>query len=165
MSLSGPAPLEHKNTNKVFRNRSWISTSSNGSNRRKRRQQKNGNSTSTDDDSLQDFDETEWTPQDSAYGAAIPICGWVPKRLRQFIEATLIGITVFALVYLVVTTSINIQESKEASGKPHTYYNGSYVDSNFDDDWYVEFSQYTNDEDDYFNSDTNNAAGGDDGGG
>ena len=167
MSLSSPFKLEPRNNNKVFRNRSWISTSSNGSSRGGRRQRKrNGQSGSTDDDSLDDFDENEWTPQDSSYGAAIPICGWVPKRLRQFIEATLIGFIVFALVYFVVTTSIQIQENKH-SGNHHSYYNGSsYVDANkFDDDWYVEFSQYANDKDDYFTNDDAAAAGDDNGGG
>ena len=145
--ISDAPHLEPKNNNKVFRNRSWISTSS----------RESGGRNDTEDDSLADFDEAEWTPQDSAYGAAIPVCGWVPKRLRQGIEATLIGITVFALVYLVVTTSISISESK-ADGT-HLSYNdtGSGVKAydsglEFDDDWYVEYSQYTNDEDDYFGS-------------
>ena len=173
--------LEPRNNNRVFRNRSWISTSSNGSTGPKggvrSKQQKNGTRNgeilvgTSDEDSLADFDEAEWTPQDSSYGAAIPICGWVPKRIRQIIEATLIALTVFALVYMVVTTSMQIQENKQ-NGNHHSYYNGSSaynVDANkFDDDWYVEFSQYTNDEDDYFQSDNSNnngAAGGNNGGG
>ena len=167
MSLLSPFQLVPKNNNKVFRNRSWISTSSNGSSRGGRRKRnRNGRSGSSEEDSLEDFDENEWTPQDSAYGAAIPICGWVPKRLRQFIEATLIAFTVFALVYLVVTTSIQIQENKQ-NGDHNSYYNGSsYVNANkFDDDYYVEFSQYANDEDDYFTNDDAAAAGDDNGGG
>jgi hypothetical protein len=167
--LSDSQPhLMPKNNNKVFRNRSWISTSSRESEGRK-----------TDDDSLADFDETEWTPQDSAYGAAIPVCGWVPKRLRQGIEATVIAITVFALVYLVVTTSISISESK-SGGTHHLSRNDTYLNSGvknydnklkFDDDyyiensqyqsdWYVENSQYHDDEDDYFSSSNNNNGGG-----
>lgn len=181
-SMMSSFGLETRNNNKVFRNRSWISTSSNGStdpksgsrSQKQRQQHRNQNGEihfGGSDDSLADFDEAEWTPQDSAYGAAIPICGWVPKRLRQFIEATLIAFTVFALVYMVVTTSMQIQENKQ-NGNHHSYYNGSSsynVDANkFDDDWYVEFSQYTNDEDDYFdsgNGNNNAAAGGDDRGG
>lgn len=154
--LSNAPDLVPKNNNKVFRNRSWISTSSRESEGRK-----------TDDDSLADFDETEWTPQDSAYGAAIPVCGWVPKRLRQGIEATVIAITVFALVYLVVTTSINISESKTGGTYHHVSYNDTSSNSAikgydgrlaFDDDYYVENSQYQNDEDDYF-SNNNNGGG------
>ena len=90
--------LEHKNTNKVFRNRSWISTSSRESSIRQN---------DIEEDSLADFNDAEWTPQDSAYGAAIPVCGWVPKRLRQGIEATIISFAVFVLGYLIVKTSIN----------------------------------------------------------
>jgi len=157
----GAVHLEPKNNHKVSWNRSWGSTSSNDSRRggeyRRRGNYKHDVSRTSDNDSisdsLADFDEAEWTPQDSAYGAAIPICGWVPKRLRQFIEATLIALTVAGLVYLVVTTSISIQESK-ANGH-HTNYNKSYVDhsNQFDDDWYVEFSQNNNnDADDYFSS-------------
>lgn len=155
--------LVPKNNNKVFRNRSWISTSSRESEARDGKRSK-------DEDSLADFDDAEWTPQDSAYGAAIPVCGWVPKRLRQGIEATLIAITVFALVYLVVTTSIQISEHK--ADRSRANYNDTYFNSNkdynnglaTDDDWYVENSIYQNDEDDYFNSNGNkNDNGGDQG--
>ncbi|CAB9520872.1 expressed unknown protein [Seminavis robusta] len=145
---------EPKNHNKVFRNRSWISTSSRESNSRGR----------PDEDSLADFDEGEWTPQDSSYGAAIPVCGWVPKRLRQFIEATLISFAVFVLVYIVVTTSISISEAKDAGREVYNdTSSGSKVYDNgleFDDDWYVEYSQYPNEDDDYFYDGDNNGNGG-----
>jgi hypothetical protein len=142
--LQSAAPLEPKNTNKVFRNRSWISTSS---------RESNGRHNEMDEDSLADFDEAEWTPQDSAYGAAIPVCGWVPKRLRQGIEATIISFAVFVLVYLIVKTSINISESKEirASYNNTASSNGKGYDNGLDDDWYVENSHSPND-DDYFDS-------------
>lgn len=76
----------------------------------------------SDEDSLADFDDSEWTPHDSSYGAAFPLCGWIPKRIRRLIEATMIGIVVFMLVYLVVTTSIKIsgihdKSSSHNSGK------------------------------------------------
>lgn len=154
------------NTNKVFRNRSWISTSSKGSSQRRRHPH-----SASDEDSLADFDETEWTPQDSSYGAAIPICGWIPKRLRQFIEATLIVFGVFALVYLVVTTSIALSEHKSSKDvdydKNDTSGSSSGItyDSSLavDDDWYIEYKNdgnygYNNgnrngdDDDDYVNN-------------
>jgi hypothetical protein len=69
----------------------------------------------SDEDSLDDFDEAEWTPHDSSYGAAFPLCGCIPKRIRRLIEATMIGITVFMLVYLVVTTSIKISSVHDRS--------------------------------------------------
>lgn len=151
--------LEPKNNNKVFRNRSWISTSSRESEGGKGSRRKSG----SEDDSLADFDEAEWTPQDSAYGAAIPVCGWVPKRLRQGIEATLIVLTAVALVYCVVTTSISVSEGK--GDGTYVSYNDTYSNSGvngydngleFDDDWYVEYSQVQNDEDDYFSNGNSN---------
>ena len=149
-----PTLMEHSNTNRVFRNRSWLSYSSaRGSDRGKRKP----GAHFEEEDSLADFDETEWTPQDSAYGAAIPVCGWIPKKLRQVIEATLIAFIVFILVYLVVKTSITVSEGKssESSSRNDTssnsvsaYDNGLQVD----DDWYVENTQYQIDDDDYFNN-------------
>lgn len=157
--LSNTLGIEPKNNNKVFRNRSWISTSSRESDGGKGSRRKNG----SEDDSLADFDEAEWTPQDSAYGAAIPVCGWVPKRLRQGIEATLIVLTALALVYCVVTTSISVSEGK--GDGTYVSYNDTYSNSGanleFDDDWYVENSQIQNDEDDYFsNGNSNDNRGG-----
>jgi len=150
--------FDPRNNNKVFRNRSFISAPSQESNNRGHRGRPNGRwSLNEDDDLSVDFDDAEWTPQDSAYGAAIPVCGWVPKRLRQGIEATLIALTVVALVYLVVTTSMNVQEHKSI-GK-HIVYNDSFVNAEFDDDWYVEYSQYQKDEDDYFHNKNNNVDG------
>jgi hypothetical protein len=144
--LKSAAPPEPKNINKVFRNRSWISTSTHAS---------NGRRNDMDADSLADFDEAEWTPQDSAYGAAIPVCGWVPKRLRQVIEATLISFAVFVLVYLIVRTSINISEGKEVGSRAHyndtASSNAEEYDTRLDDDWYVETSYNPND-DDFYNS-------------
>lgn len=66
-------------------------------------------------DSIADFDETEWTPQDSSYGAACPVCGCIPKRFRRMIEVTLIAIMLLGFVVLLVTTSMNIAEERRMS--------------------------------------------------
>jgi len=60
----------------------------------------------TTQNSLDDFDESEWTPPDSSYGAAIPVAGWIPKHIRQLIEGTLISIGVLGVALLIVATSI-----------------------------------------------------------
>jgi hypothetical protein len=52
----------------------------------------------------------DWTPHDSSYGAAFPICGWIPKDVRRAIEFTLLSGVVLVLVYLVVTTSIKVRD-------------------------------------------------------
>ena len=96
-----------------------------------------------DDESLGDFQD--WTPPDSAYGAAFPVCGWVPKHYRRGIEATLIALFVFVLVYFVVTTSIrlSLDQGSEASG------NSGSKNKFSDDDYYIDYyndSKNTNDD-------------------
>ena len=135
-------------------------------------------------DSIADFDDSEWTPPDSSYGAAFPVCGCVPKRVRQMIEMTLITAMVFFLIYLVVTTSMKIAD---AHRKTHgSTSNGNASDNYFsgdsynrtgtssssstnvvtDDDVYVETYNNNNDDrvgnvddatavDDTYNDDTN----------
>jgi len=87
--------------------------------------------------SCSDFGEDEWTPQDSAYGAACPICGWIPKRTRQTIEMILILILMVLVIYGVITVSVHITElhrqGKSNSGDSTN--DGSKVDR--DDDFYV----------------------------
>lgn len=61
-------------------------------------------------DSVYDFHESEWTPPDSSYGAAIPVAGCIPKNIRRAIEVTLIGLGVIGLAFLIVTTSIRVSE-------------------------------------------------------
>jgi hypothetical protein len=75
-------------------------------------------------DSIADFDESEWTPPDSSYGAACPVCGFIPKRVRQMVEMTLIAAMVFFLIYLVVTTSMKIADAHRRSTA-----NGSAADN------------------------------------
>jgi hypothetical protein len=67
-------------------------------------------------DSLADFDESEWTPQDSSYGAACPVCGSVPKHVRRAVEFSMISLLVLAFIYFLVMTSINVSVAR-SSGK------------------------------------------------
>lgn len=94
-------------------------------------------------DSIADFDESEWTPPDSSYGAACPVCGFVSKRVRQMIEMTLIAAMVFFLIYLVVTTSMKIADAHRREGRSDgSTASGATVDNSTnvvtDDDVYVE---------------------------
>jgi hypothetical protein len=95
-------------------------------------------SVSGDEDSLADFEESEWTNQDSSYGAAIPAGGWIPKKIRRTIESTLIAMLVIGLVYLVVATSIRVTE-ETSSGHSNTTANGDYGGLNLDDDRYIAY--------------------------
>ena len=92
-----------------------------------------GGSTKGEDVTLESFSEEEWTPQDSAYGAACPMCGCLPKHIRRGIEVTLIGILIFVLVYLIVTTSIRINNEHASSSS------GNKSSKTLrDDDYFVE---------------------------
>jgi hypothetical protein len=83
--------------------------------------------------SVESFSDEEWTPQDSAYGAACPVCGCLPKHIRRGIEFTLIVMLIFLLVYMVVTTSIRVN-ADHASGKTGSHSSQSLRD----DDYFVE---------------------------
>ena len=99
-------------------------------------------------DSLASFDEGEWTPPDSSYGAAIPVGGWIPKPIRRTIEGTLIALGTLMLVYMVVTTSMRVTNERNrsknndggGSSSVDSYMdyksNGNYAPQNYDDDQY-----------------------------
>jgi len=104
-----------------------------------------------------DFDNSEWTPQDSAYGAACPVCGCLPKNVRRAIEVTLITASIFGLIYFVVTTSIRITNEHGSSGA-----GGNDNDAGFalDDDYYIANNHQKNnvndnDDDDYYSTSIN----------
>lgn len=114
-------------------------------------------------DSIGDFDSADWTPQDSAYGAACPLCGWVPKRVRRMIEVSLIAGMAFGFVYLVVTTSMHInnernaQKATENTTSISDSYNGGQIA--LDDDLYVEYNRNYVDDNYYADDATNDDAG------
>lgn len=90
-----------------------------------------------------DFHDSDWTPPDSAYGAACPVCGCLPKNVRRAIEMTLIGAVVLVLIYLVVTTSIRIGNDH---GKGKTTSQDDDARIKLDDDYYIEYNKKTNDD-------------------
>jgi hypothetical protein len=128
---------------------------------------------SGDEDSLADFEDSEWTQQDSSYGAAIPFGGWIPKNIRRIIESTLIALLFIGLVYLVVATSIRVTE-ETSSRHSNTTGNGTdYGGLNLDDDRYVAYGNddassiygYSSNDDAYSNGDDTYSNQNDDGSG
>lgn len=89
-------------------------------------------------DSLASFHESEWTPQDSAYGAACPVCGCIPKHVRRMIEFSLIAIMVVGFVWILVATSIQVTNARKDAMQSNStdYHNGQMIA--VDDDFYVE---------------------------
>jgi hypothetical protein len=117
-----------------------------------------------DSDSLADFDDSEWTKQDSSYGAAIPFGGMIPKNIRRTIESTVIALLVIGLVYLVVATSIRVTE--DSTRHSNSTSNGSL---NLDDDRYIAYDDrydtYGSNNDAYSNGDDTYSNQNDDGSG
>mmetsp|Transcript_3794 Transcript_3794/g.4650 ORF Transcript_3794/g.4650 Transcript_3794/m.4650 type:complete len:169 (-) Transcript_3794:228-734(-) len=66
-----------------------------------------------------EFNDTDWTPPDSSYGAAFPFCGWVPKRIRQGTEKFMIALALFLLVYVIVSIAIRITGDGRSSSYKH----------------------------------------------
>lgn len=98
-------------------------------------------------DSLYDFHDSEWTPPDSSYGAAIPIAGSIPKHIRRAIEVTLIGLALIGLAFLIVTASIRVSEEVNKNRDnvdPNSEYDGG---TGLDDEMNNDASAY---QDDYF---------------
>ena len=73
-------------------------------------------------------DHIEWTPQDSSYGAAVPACGWVPKRIRKLFEGIMLLIIVALLIFVIVKTGMHLKSSS-GSWEENRYFS--------DDDHYV----------------------------
>jgi len=125
--------------------------------------------TDDDNESLSDF--KDWTPPDSAYGAAFPICGWVPKHYRRLIEASIIGLFLFVLVYFVVTTSIRLSLDQNSSSNKSGGGGKNNNNKVSDDDYYIDYDNYDYnnengddlfDGDDFVAGDDDAAAAGDD---
>jgi hypothetical protein len=96
-----------------------------------------------DDLSIADFKDSEWTPPDSSYGAAIPVGGWIPKNVRRLIEWIMIACLLLAAGYVVVVASIRISDQRDSSGNANLY---------LDDDRYIEYEQTNDDVDDGYNA-------------
>ena len=95
-----------------------------------------------EESSISKFKETDWTPPDSSYGAACPVCGWIPKHVRQKIELSLIVLAVLGFLWAVIATSIHVSNARKYAA----LHNKTGYDSLFlEDDFYVEFSSNSND--------------------
>jgi hypothetical protein len=105
-----------------------------------------------DDETLRDFRESDWTPPDSSYGAAIPVAGWIPKPIRRMIESTLIVLGTVGLVYLIITTSIRItgdnnssNNNRQNNGSVNGTQSGGNNNNNNMDYYYVNNQENNND--------------------
>jgi len=54
-------------------------------------------------------DSIEWTPPDSSYGAAIPACGWIPKRVRKSLEVVFFALSVALLIFVLVKAGLELR--------------------------------------------------------
>lgn len=75
----------------------------------------------------------EWTTQDSSYGAACPMCGWIPKKIRKKMEAGVIFSAIFLLIVFLIAGSLRL--SSENTGK---HSNSGRWDESFDDNLYAD---------------------------
>ena len=82
--------------------------------------------------------EPEWTAQDSAYGAACPICGCIPKSVRKAIEFTLVSSFIMWTALFIISTSYKIgSESRlEDSDDTDIMVNSGSNQSMYEDDYY-----------------------------
>jgi hypothetical protein len=94
-----------------------------------------------EDDVVVDFHQSEWTPPDSSYGAALPVFGWIPKNTRRYIEYTIYVFMVLGLIYMLVMLAIRISDGGQDDIAED---NGLGLN----DDRYIEYSDRTNDDDD-----------------
>jgi hypothetical protein len=112
------------------------------------------------------FDHNDWTPQNSPYGGAFPLCGWIPKRIRQAIESMLLVVVGFGTIYFIVSVAIKLTGSgSSSSGSSSTYdelYDDHYVVAGNDDAEYVAYNVYDDDTDDFYTYDDNNNTNNDD---
>eukprot|EP00977_Amphora_coffeiformis_P011665 scaffold2804_cov181-Amphora_coffeaeformis.AAC.33 len=112
------------------------------------------NSSQRDEESVIDFKESEWTPEDSSYGAACPLFGWIPKNRRRSIEYAIIFVLVIALVYLMVMLSIVITKSHREENMEEN------SGLNLDDDRYISYDDDSHGDDDPYWTSSNNGGGG-----
>mmetsp|Transcript_36681 Transcript_36681/g.72124 ORF Transcript_36681/g.72124 Transcript_36681/m.72124 type:complete len:458 (-) Transcript_36681:423-1796(-) len=88
----------------------------------------------------------DWTPEDSSYGAACPVCGCLPKRFRRLIEFSLYTALGFILIFVVVMFSIKLTEDVVTNSSDDDYHR-KYNSTRYDD--YDDFKNYYNGDDRY----------------
>jgi hypothetical protein len=76
-------------------------------------------------DPVSDFDDSEWTPMDSSYGAAIPLAGWIPKGIRRTIEFTVLAGIALMIVFWIVETSVRSSSTHNNNYNKSSNYNNN----------------------------------------
>ena len=87
-----------------------------------------------DEETASEFKESDWTPPDSSYGAACPVCGWIPKHVRQKIELSLIALSVLCFLWAVVVTSTRVSNAGKAMHNETSLGDDFYSQSSITDD-------------------------------
>lgn len=92
-------------------------------------------------------DNIEWTPQDSSYGAACQMFGWVPKRLRKIAEGVLLVIILGLLIFGIIKTGMHMKAS--GSGEEASYFSDDdhYVANDRDSEGHSQRTEGSNDHD------------------
>jgi hypothetical protein len=99
-----------------------------------------------------EFNERDWTPQDSSYGAAFPLCGFMPKSIRQLVEKVIIALVSVFIIYAIVSIAIMLTTDNSGGKSSSHKYDDFYIT---DDDFYVTdderqaYNQKYDDDDDY----------------
>lgn len=74
----------------------------------------------------------EWTPPDSSYGAAIPACGWIPKRIRKSLEVVFFVLSVALLIFVLVKAGLELRSSGSSSSSTSSSSGSSEYSQNDD---------------------------------
>ena len=92
-------------------------------------------------------DNIEWTPQDSSYGAACQMFGWVPKRLRKIAEGIMLVIILGLLIFGIIKTGMYMKAS--GSGEEASYFSDDdhYVANDRDSEDHSQRTESSNDHD------------------
>jgi len=95
-------------------------------------------SQSTHSDYTNFVDDIEWTEQNSAYGAAFPCFGWIPKHIRQAIESLILVLFFVLIIYFIVRIT-SIITSVESYDNNDDQTGDSFYDedgNDYNDDYY-----------------------------
>mmetsp|Transcript_2908 Transcript_2908/g.4028 ORF Transcript_2908/g.4028 Transcript_2908/m.4028 type:complete len:139 (-) Transcript_2908:281-697(-) len=96
-----------------------------------------------------DLESVVWTRPDSSYGAACPICGFLPKRIRKKMEYIILLSLATLFVGFVITASIRLSNDKsKGDGDKSSYSVPKKWD--YDDDYYFDEYNMTNSTDDFY---------------
>lgn len=121
-----------------------------------KKSKKSVDSRSSDADTISNFSSSEWTPADSAYGAACPVCGCIPKHFRRIVEFSLIAGMFIGFIYILVKTSVNLTNER----KQNTFNNSTEADQYIsgqialDDDLYDAYNVNASNDDDLYTNES-----------